>query len=208
MPFDDLEYGGRFLHDKYKDVLGIYKKYKRHSKKILGSTALITLAIVVKMTFSNFDTVAQKASAITLEETAYKPFILEPLDINLADDFKVQEFGVKDSAVNKRMQQINVQAASAEIQEFLENSGNLCTHVKYFKVPYDIMVFRNMTMINPQVISQGTTKKNIQEISMSGETKWSYRATEIGINHYDEKLNYVYSTLYDDQAFCFAYYMI
>ena len=108
--------------------------------------------------------------------------------------------------VNRRMQIINLEMVTEKIHTFLENTKNICVHVKQFGVKFDILVFDNITMINPEVISEGKEIKNIPQIALDGSKSWASRATKLYVKHYNEKLEYIYSELYNNQAFCFAFY--
>lgn len=202
----DLEFGVQVWRDQYKNVIKNVNKYKMYKKQILLSFLFITFAIGIKFGMSNIDRVVQTGSAITLEEQPYKSFKLGSLITTKVETS--EHFDIKDSLVNRKMQKVNVEIASDEAKTFLKDSGNICIHLKQFGVKWDIMVFENVTVINPQIISEGTSRKNIPQIGLDGSQSWASRPTNIYIKHYNEKLEYVYTHLWDNQAFCFAYYQM
>lgn len=200
----DLEYGVQAWKEQYKHVIKNVNKYKMYKKQILLSFLFITFAIGIKIGISNIDRVVQAGSGITLEELPYKSFKLKPVTTSYVETS--EHFDIKDSLVNRKMQKMNIDIAGEEAREFLKETGNICVHLKQFGVKWDIMVFENITVINPIIISESTTRKNIPQIGLDGTKTWASRPTSIYIKHYDDKLDYVYTHLWDNQAFCFAYY--
>jgi hypothetical protein len=201
---EDLEFGGKYWTKKYKNVINYYKRYKKHKKQFLTAFIVITFGVVIRWGFSNVDRVVNAGSAISFEESVYKPFTLEPINQNPVKYSK--RFVVKESMVNRRMQILNLEMVTEEIHKFLKDTGNICVHVKQFGVKFDILVFENITMINPEVISEGKEIKNIPQIALDGSKSWASRTTKLYVKHYNEKLEYIYSEIYNNQAFCFAFY--
>jgi len=200
----DLEYGLQSCRYQYKTLIKHVNKYKTYTKQILFSFLFITLAIGIKIGLSNIDRVVYAGSAVTLEEQPYKMFKLKPLITHYVETS--EHFDIKDSFVNRRMQKNNIEMTGEEARSFLKDSGNICVHLKQFGVKWDILVFDNITIINPQIISEGSSRKNIPQIGLDGSQTWASRPTNIYIKHYNENLDFVHSHLWDDQAFCFAYY--
>lgn len=200
----DLEYGLQSWKDQYKTLIKHVNKYKRYKKQILSSFVFITIAIGIKIGLSNIDRVVHAGSGITLEETPYKSFKLQPLTTSYVDTS--EHFDIKDSLVNRKMQKINIEMVGDEARSFLKDSGNICVHLKQFGVKWDILIFENSTIINPQIISEGSSRKNIPQIGLDGSQTWASRPTNIHIKHYNENLDLVHSHLWNNQAFCFAYY--
>lgn len=202
---DDLEFGGEFLLKKYKHVLSVYRRKKAVIKRFFFAFVVLSLALIVKVGFRNFDTVIETATAITMDEESYVPFKLG--DFVERPPESTKQFPIKDSMVNRRMQSLNLEDVSFEVRSFLEKTGNICIHLRHFSLPWDIVVFPNMTVINPQIISTGEGWKNVPEMSVGGEEKWSRRATSVYVKFYSTELIQVYETLWYEQAYCLAFYM-
>ena len=200
----DLEFNGNFWADKYKGITREYKRFLRHKKQILIAFFVITLGFIIKWGFTNVDRVVQGATAVTFEEANYKPFEIGPLIVDPPS--VIDEVVIKDSMVNRRMQIMNFEITQDKVREILQSSSNICIHIKHFGVPQNVIFFSNLTMINPQVIHEGKERKNIQEVQLDGKTSWASRATHIYVKHYNEKLDFVHTALYGNQAYCFAFY--
>lgn len=204
----DLEYGGEFLVKKYKRVFDFYRKNSQRLKRGAVVFAIVSAAIVVKLGFRNMDTVVSTATAITMDEESYSPFQLDVTKFKVDVTAEPQQFQIKDSVVNRRMQSINMADASTTVVEWLDSTGNVCVHLKHFQVPWDIIVFPNVTVINPQIISEGPTRKNIQEVDLGGESKWKKRANSIYLKYYDKEMVQRHETLWGNYAYCLAHYLI
>ena len=203
----DLEFGGKFWSEKYKNITKLYTKFKRHKLRFITLLTVVSLSLIIKWGLTNVDRVVGSATAISFEETPYKPIELGQIDVKtkITD---VEQYEIKDSIINRKIQKMNIDIITNEIIEFLKNTRNICIHIKHFGVKYDILVFHNLTMINPQIISESKTRKNIPEISIDGEQTWSSRSTDMYIKYYNANLELTYTNLFFDQAYCFAYYMV
>lgn len=200
----DLEFGVQVWREQYKTLINNVNKYKLYKKQILVTFLFITFAIGIKLGLSNIDRVVQTGSAISLEEQPYKSFKLGSLITSKVETS--EHFEIKDSLVNRKMQKINIEMASEEARDFLEKSGNICIHLKQFGVKWDILVFENVTIVNPQIISESNSRKNIQQVGLDGTQTWASRPISVYVKHYNEKLDFVYTNLWENQAYCFAYY--
>lgn len=203
---EDLESGTEFLSLKLKKFIKWYKTNQKSVKTFLISFLLLSIAIIIKKGFNSFESAIETVTAISMDEELYIPFQLgEFTDIPSGDSC---ELVIKDSMVNRRMQLINIDMVVEEVREFLVTSGNICIHLKHFGVSLDIVVFPNQTVINPHVISQGSVWKNVPEMKVSGEEIWSRRATSLYVKFYNAELTQVYDTLWNEQAFCLAHYIL
>lgn len=205
---EDLEYGTGFLVKKYKHVFDFYKANSRRLKRGAIVFGVVSAAIIIKLGFLNIDTVVSTATAITMDEESYRPFALDIAKFTTGEGPPPQQYPIKDSVVNRKMQSMNIAHVATTVEEWLESSENLCVHLKHFQVPWDIMVFPNMTIINPQIISEGTTRKNIQEVGLGGESQWKQRATSVYLKYFDRELNQRHDTLWGNYAYCLAHYLI
>lgn len=205
----DLEYGGAFLVKKYQKVFDFYKKNRVRIRRGAIVFGVVATAIIIKLGFRNMDTVVETATAITMDEETYQPFKLDLTKFTPGvPEIDVGQLPLKDSVVNRRMQAMNVADVSATVGEWLNKTGNLCVHLKHFQVPWDIIVFPNTTIINPQIISEGKTRKNIKEENLEGDTTWKQRATSIYLKYFDKELNQKHDTVWFNYAYCLAHYLI
>ena len=202
----DLEYGHKFWNLKYKNIIKYYKRFDKHKRGISISFMIISIALIVKLGFFNIDSIIKSNSILTLEETTYTPFSLGNLNKELVKNS--ENYIIKDSSVNRHLQSINLEFIKDEVQFFLKETNNICIHLKQFGVKYDILVFNNITIINPEIISEGENIKNVPQINLNGEKIWAKRKTKVRLKYFNEKLNLVYDDLYNEQAFCFFYYVL
>lgn len=201
----DLEFGGDTWRKKYNKLIKAYGKYKPFSKQIAITACIVTLALVVKWGLSNINRVVESGTGVAFEESIYTPLTLGELLVTPITD-PVAHYPIKDSMVNRRMQQLNLHAISEDVRAFIRDTENICIPIKQFGVPFDIVVFHNVTMVNPTVVQEGNVRRNVAQLDINGVQTWASRATEVTIKHHDADLNYVYTNLYDNDAFCFAFY--
>ena len=201
MGFDeDLESGEQFLKIKYKRLLRYYRSPKY--RPFIYGILLLTFIICVKFTFYNIET---SGTVVTLDEINYEPFIVKPEIIE--NPIKYTQITVKTSAINMRMQELNFKDAEITTQYFLNETDNICIHLSHMNVPYDITVFKNTTIINPQIIDESQEKVNIKEMNIYGNIEWKKRPSSIYIKYLKiEGLVEEYTTLYKEQAYCFLHY--
>jgi len=208
MGFDglnDLEYGGAFLKEKYRFLVSVVTRHGGKVRRFSVAFLVITLAILVRYGVHNVQGVIEAATAITLDEESYVP-----LGVNTKVLEKVPHgrFPIRDSMVNRRMQVSNLGVLSEHVQGFLESSGNVCAHLSEFGVPYNILVFPNLTLVNAEIISEGLVRHNVLEVDLRGERAWASRAGNVYIKYYNCDLENLYVTLYGERAYCFAFYMM
>lgn len=202
----DLEYGHIKLSEKMKRLVSYYRKNERKIKYFGVGFIVMTLALIVKMGFNNVDTVIETATAITLDEPAYEPFKWSESIIIDVDSKGVKKFPIRESHVNWKMQSLNIIHAREHVMEYLKKGGYVCIHMRHFDVPYDIIVFQNLTMVNPLVEGESETYHYVKEESLDGTTMRKKRPLSLDTVYYDEALNRQFTTLYGNQASCFAHY--
>jgi hypothetical protein len=202
----DLEYGQVTLSKQMKRLVDYYRKNERKIKYFAIGFVVLTVALIIKLGFNNVDTVIETATAITLDESAYQPFKWSENIIVSVDAKGVKKFPIKESHVNWKMQSLNIIQAREHVMEYLKKGGYLCIHMRHFNVPYDIIVFQNVTMVNPLVEKESDTYRYVKEESLDGTTSRQKRPETLDIVYYDEGLNRQFITLYGNQASCFAHY--
>lgn len=202
----DLEYGKITLSKQMQRIADYYRKNERKIKYFSAGFIFLTIAIIIKLGINNVDSVVEAATAITLDEAAYQPFKWsDTIKVNV-DSKSVKKFPIKESHVNWKMQALNIMQAREHVLEYLRKGDYICIHMRHFDVPYDIIVFQNITMVNPVVEKESDTYYYVKEMSLDGTTSRQKRPTSLDIVYYDEGLNRKYVTLYNDQAACFAHY--
>lgn len=203
----DLEFGKVTISKKVKWLVDMYRKNENNMRYIIISFVVVTLALIVKFAFYNFDTVVQTTGVITLDEDVYKPFKMTPEIIPDVGDKKASiQFPIKDSTVNWKIQTINIVQARAQAVSYLEKAGYTCIHLRHFGVPYDIIVFANVTMVNPLVLAESEEQVVRKEVTLDGKTLRKKRPTWIKVSYRDESLTQQEVTLWGWQATCFAHY--
>lgn len=206
MTYQDLEFGPIVLTAKMKRFVAWFKRHQHNMKYFIISFVFLTIAIIIKFGFRNIDSVIESATAITLDEPVYTPFVLTDEIIPVVEKKSVIRFPFKESHINWKLQTLNLVQSRNQVLIYLEQVGYTCIHLRHFGVPYDILVFTNMTVVNPEVIEESEEYQMIKEYDLDGTTKRSKRPTYIKIAYLDESLNKKSVTLFGDQAVCFAHY--
>lgn len=202
----DLEYGNIVLSKQMQKVADYYRKNRKKIKYFSVGFVVLTFALIVKLGFDNIDTVIESATAITLDEESYQPFKWSETIIVNVDSKGVKKFPIKESHVNWKMQSLNIVQAREHIMEYLRKGDYVCIHARHFGVSYDIIVFQNLTMVNPIVEKESDIYHYVKEEALDGTTVRSKRPETIDIAYKDESLTQKYITLYGEQAVCFAHY--
>lgn len=206
MAYEDLEFGPIKIPAELRRVIDLLRKNRNAARQALLITAAFTVALVLRYGYLNIESVIERATAVTLDEAPYEPFMMSPHIMNEAP-VASEKFPLKTSHVNWRMQAHNIAFARGVALEYLENAGYLCVHLRHFGVPYDILVFRNGTvMVNPEVEREGQLSVMVQEVSLAGDIARKRRATSLDVTYLDQSLNRQRGSLDQEDAFCFAHY--
>lgn len=202
----DLEFGKLHVNKNIEKLINYVKNNVTKLKKMFMLFVVATIFLIVKKSIHSIDDVCADGSAITLNEEPYQSFHLNE-DIDLNVDSSTRKFVLKTSHVNRRMQFFNLNYELEKINKYLDVHGYVCLPMKYFGVNYDIIVFQNLTMINPYLEETTLEEKFIQEQDLKGNIKMIKRSNGLKISYYDDKLENIQSTwLWYDQAYCFAHY--
>lgn len=211
MGFDvahDLETGSPNIFLQYKRLISYVHTNKRFFKLYFFCGFCVLLAVVVKYTYMNMENVMQTASTITLDEPSYVPFdISESIVLNV-DNMNSKYLPIKHSPVNQKLQITNICALEQKIKIFLEKSGHICLHARHYRIPYDIIVFKNFTMVNPSIVSTSDEFLNQEEQDLAGEVKWAKRPVTVTVTFLDSTLVSTTLTLFKHQSICFSHYSI
>ena len=202
----DLEAGISYWTLKYKRQVEFLKQNKVKLKRSLIVFLVLFFAMTVKLSISNFDVVAQTASAITMDEKTYVPFHTKLFNAE-NKNVQAQNYHIKESTINRQMQKINLDQMQSQIQAWLEETNNVCVHAKYFDIPFDIIVFQNQTVINPYILEESLIKKNIREISIDGHSTWKRRSLSVYLKYTNQDLEIKYEKLWLNQAYCLMHYL-
>lgn len=203
---NDIEQGSIKLSDKVRWLVKLYNKNKHRLKHIIFAFVVVTLALIVKFAFYNIDDVVASASAITIDEGVYKPFkVSEDIIVDVEDKASIH-FPIKTSNINWKMQALNLAQVTSHVLKYIEGVNYVCIHARHFGVLYDIIVFRNMTMVNPTVLGESDEKIMRQEVTLAGVKSRKKRPNWIKIKYRDESLVERTTTLWNNQAGCFAHY--
>lgn len=203
---NDIEFGGIKFSKKVKWLVSLYDKNKHRLKHIIFAFIGVTLALIVKFAFYNMDDVVASASVITLDEDVYKPFKLSKDIILDVGDKATLQFPLKSSQINWKIQALNIAQGRSHVLNYIEEAGFVCLHMRHFGVPYDILVFRNLTMVNPVVLGESEEKIMRQEETLAGKKYRKKRPKWIKVKYVDESLVEQTITLWGEQATCFAHY--
>lgn len=203
---DDPEYGSVRMNKKLKRIYDYINVNKRKVKSVLLTVVVVTISLLVRYSFDNVEKINDNR-IITFDEPPYE--IVEIYDINtkIVDRENVIQFPIKTSLINKKLQIMNIESIENQIKRYLEETGNICIHARFFGCIYDILVFNNVTVINPDVISLSNTKRNVQEKDIDGVVKFSKRSTHVTLNYIDKHMEYKQKqVLSGNQAICFQFY--
>ncbi len=201
MGFDeDLESGNAFLKVKYKKLLRFYRSPK--TKPFFYLFIFVTIILVFKMAYINYKT---SETIITIDERPYEAFIVKPEIVK--DRVLYKPVVVKTSEINKRMQELNLKDSEEIVQIFLNETNNICIHLSFFGLPFDITVFQNITIMNPTILSESLETTNIKEMDLFGNWAWKKRPKSVYIKFLQiEGLQERYLTLYDSFSTCLLHY--
>jgi hypothetical protein len=205
----DLEGGPMDISKKVKEMVDLYKRYEHRMKYILISALVVTVALILKYASYNVDSVIETATAITFDEKTYERFTLSPELMTVLSDEergRSQKFPIKGSQVNWKMQTLNIVHARNIVWAYLSGANQECIHLRHFGVPYDIIIFKNVTMVNPDVLEESPNHRKIKEMSLDGTVSRKSRPDWVKVGYYSEALTYQVSTLWGSQSYCFAHY--
>jgi hypothetical protein len=202
----DLEFGPVFISAPLKRVLTFYKTKWRFVRAIGFAFIALSLSLLVRYAFDNADKISD--TVITFEESPYKIFVIS--DNVITNPLTVQEnYPIKSTVVNRRLQTFNLQTVEHKIREYLVETNNLCIHARHFASPYDILVFKNVTMINAELEALSSVFKNVNEMSISGEARYARRSLSVTVGYFDINLQrQTRVVLHGNMALCFQHYIL
>ena len=203
---NDLEFGPVYLGPGLKKVLNVYESHRKHIKKYIVGFIILFVALLCKFCFENIDNIISSTSAITLEESVYVPFEFSNEVIDKVESKSSTVYPIKHSDVNWKAQIINIADFQKHVQEYLKAADYECIHARHFNVHYDIVVFKNLTVINPSVVLDSPSQYFINEVALDGTLLRVKRPEYIQLRYMDDKLEMHESILYSNQAACFAHY--
>lgn len=204
MSVHDLEYGSLSVSAGVEKIISYL-----HSRKLkrLGMVFLATtLLLLVKSYFSSVETMCEEGTGYTLDEEPYAPFRLaeDPVPGPVAP---AKRFPLKTSHVNLRMQQMNLEQEGARARTLLRAQGFPCIHARHLGVPYDILFFENVTMVNPMVDNYTEEERFVHEMDLSGVEHVRKRHVGLRIRFMDAQLSSErVEWIWGAQSVCFAHY--
>lgn len=184
----------------------MYRNNEHRLKFIVLSSIVVTVALIVKYASYKVESVLETATAITLDEETYTHFVLSPEIIQVVEGAGIRKFPIKLSKVNWKMQTLNIVHARNHVIKYLDNGKQTCIHLKHFGVPYDILIFTNLTMVNPEVLMESDELKKVKELSLDGSVTRKNRPTWIKVGYFTEALVYQVTYIWGAQSYCFAHY--
>lgn len=187
----------------------------------LGIALVIAAAVAAtKLAIHRVDNVVTTVSSIgetiTLDEPTYVPLQATPeIIVSRAPPEHVPPFAIKNTAMNRRMQVINLEQLKNDASHVLRQSHHKCIHLKFLGVNADILVIRTgehepqetLLLANPTVIATAGFK-NIYAENPLGDSAWAKLPTELSIDYVDNMLNTVRNAKFtQEDAFCLFYYI-
>lgn len=198
----DIEYGPLALKPWMQKVIA--NKDKLYKLAIVW--AITTALIAIKWGYANIDTMAMQSTVITLDEPTYVPFTFTSTPQDHVDSTFTQQFHIKESILNKKTQIQNIMNFQQTVQLYLYNTNNLCIHARHFNVPYDIIIYNNMTLIDPVVIDESPQQTYFTESSLNGTVTKKKRAVWSKVTFINERLQKSETTLHGALSACFCHY--
>lgn len=164
--------------------------------------------MAMKIGYSEVDNIIEHSASrvVTLDEESYKPFTMSKEIIKKVETKESIPFVIKTSSINWKMQSLNLIQVRDRIMEYLKELNYICLHARHFNVPYDIIVFENITMVDPMVEWESEVKSTITEVALDGTTRHVKRSNQLRVSFIDEYLKHQTLTLDKFQSACFSHY--
>lgn len=203
----DLEFGSIHITKNVKNMISFISKNKTKLKRLFFAFVIVIVGVMIRLSYDNVENIQQ--TFVTLDEEPYEPFYILDTVNPFVDKLSTVQYPIKTSLVNRGLQQLNIERVVDKINQYLEQTNNICIHARHFGTDYDIIVFKNITMINPEITKLSDNMRNIKEMHLNGETKYSKRALSLNVNYIDAKLEKQHDKeLWGNQAICFQHYVI
>jgi len=200
----DLEYGRTALLDRWRAL--------KIDKTRVGRTLVCFLLAVVGMTIqvvvqnAKEDVVTGAETVFPIHERQYKAFSFSS---GISETpLSVEPFPILNSFVNRELQLRNLVTFSQHVRSWLNSTNTLCIHAKYFNVPYDIILYHNMTLINSDIgsVLDHTKRSSVHVRDVYGKERWVTYPTSLQVRYTTSELTNEDITLYNRQALCLYYY--
>jgi len=171
----DIEYGRTSLLEKYTYIVN---RFNISRKRVVYSLFIFTLSFVVLTISHTYQNVTSEEihnggdAVFSIHERTYKPFTFAET-VSKTAVANVDVYPIFSSFINEQMQLRNIASLTSHVRNWLEQTNNLCIHAKYFGVPYDIIILKNLTVINPSIVSiQGTSSISTRIREHTGKEHW------------------------------------
>lgn len=203
--YSDIEEALRLSPSKDTFVHWI-ERHRKHMKHIWITIVALTILLLAKHMKLSFDHFESARAALSLEESAYHPFQLGKLQLTVVNKTSIK-FPLKRSHINREMQRLHLQEIHHRVAIYLNETSQLCMHLRHYEVPYDILFFHNETIINPYVEDESESTIRVKETSLDGTSKRQNRPLWIKLSYYNATLQYNTVTFNNDASFCIAHYL-
>lgn len=207
----DIEYGRTALLDRWRAL----KIDRSRVRRTMFAFVVVVIAIIVRVAIRNVrDDVATNADTVfPIHERQYKAFSFTNSvisDKNVLNAMVVDTFPIYRSFVNRELQLRNLATFTSHVRLWLNTTGTVCVHAKYFNVPYQIIVFQNMTAVNAEIptMELDKSKRSYAHVrSIHGVEHWVTYPNVLPIKYEEhQQLSTVQTFLYGHQALCMYFY--
>lgn len=100
----------------------------------------------------------------------------------------------------------NMKTIVAKTKLFLQESDDACVHVANYGIPWDIIVFRNRTMINGKILNSSDEQLEIIETDDTGRDSFVRRSIYVQTDFVNEDLKITNELLWFYDSYCFQHY--
>lgn len=204
----DLERGRLVISPFVKSVVDNIKAKRSSIKLFVYAMVILNVGISIKLAINNIDSVVSVGSGVDLSEKRY-----EMLHIDISTDFVskpkgvVSNMDISTSLINRKMQRLNIKDISEAIKVHLQTNDYICIHAKHFGINDDIIVFNNMTLINPAVLETSVDTFNVPEIGVNDAIVWAKRPLRTKLGFVNETtLDIGFVDVYGPISACFWHY--
>lgn len=198
----DIEYGPLLLKPWMKKIIA----HKDTIYKLALIFGALTAILLTKVGYQNIGDMALQSTVITLDEVTYSPFSFLTSPLSSVDHVNTIPLVPKESSLNRQTQIQNIESFRRVVANYIESTGDICMHARYFKVPYDIIVFHNLTMINTFVVDESEEQKYYNEKTVNDTVIRRKRPIWMRVRSLNQQLESQDNVIWGAQTACFCHY--
>jgi hypothetical protein len=197
----DLEYGRTLLYERVEAIVMRLRLSRARLQRFFLTLAAAFAAFIVSWAYKTAPTASDML--FTAAERVYKPF---EYSLEIHAPVRAYEYPTPHSYLNEQLQLKNLADFSTHVRSQL--GEKTCIHATYYNVPYAIIVWQNLTAVNPTIVETAQHFRSEFVRGPLGDERWVSHPSSMRLRYMrGDTLTWAESLMTGHDALCAHYYM-